>query len=68
MRGGMSHARIIDGPGHEGPAPIQAYLEALHRRHASADEGEVASYIPELSKADPNGYGIVIATVDGRVY
>ena len=30
--------------------------------------GEVASYIPELSKADPDHFGISLATLDGHVY
>jgi glutaminase len=31
-------------------------------------DGQIATYIPELSKADPNWFGISIATTDGRVY
>ena len=30
--------------------------------------GKPADYIPELGKADPNLFGIAIATVDGQVY
>ena len=30
--------------------------------------GEVASYIPELTKADPAWLGIALVTVDGHVY
>ncbi|MEZ6186633.1 MAG: glutaminase [Planctomycetota bacterium] len=30
--------------------------------------GEVAAYIPELAKADPNRWGIAVATLDGQVY
>lgn len=30
--------------------------------------GNVADYIPALKKANPNNYGIVIITVDGKVY
>jgi glutaminase len=32
------------------------------------DEGEVASYIPELALADPEWFGIALVTVDGSVY
>lgn len=32
------------------------------------DAGEVASYIPELAKADPNHLAIAIATTDGRLH
>jgi len=49
-------------------SPIQAFLEQLHARFATLNTGQVASYIPELAKADPAAFGIVIATVDGQVY
>jgi glutaminase len=49
-------------------SPIQAYLEKLHARFAGLDAGTVASYIPELARADPASFGIAIATVDGQVY
>ena len=52
----------------EPTSPIQRYLEALHRRHAELRSGEVASYIPELAKADPDLFGICLATTDGHVY
>lgn len=48
--------------------PLQAYLEALHERLAGVRDGEVASYIPELSRADPEWFGIALVTVDGHVY
>jgi glutaminase len=31
-------------------------------------EGAVADYIPELAKANPEDFGIVLATADGRIY
>lgn len=49
-------------------SPVQTYLEELHRRLAPLREGEVASYIPPLSKADPSWFGVCIATTDGNVY
>jgi len=50
------------------PSPIQQLLERLHERHAALRDGQVADYIPELAKADPDGFGICLATTDGRVY
>src|SRR5262249_43507996 len=41
---------------------------ALHERNKALREGEVATYIPELAKADPAWFGISIVTVDGYVY
>ena len=48
--------------------PIQDYLEQLHARCLELRDGEVATYIPELAKADPDWFGISLATSDGRVY
>ncbi|MBL8481695.1 MAG: glutaminase A [Rhodocyclaceae bacterium] len=48
--------------------PIQAYLEDLHARLAGIRDGDVASYIPELTRADPDWFGIALVTVDGHVY
>src|SRR5215510_3919773 len=48
--------------------PLQLYLDALHERNKALREGEVATYIPELAKADPAWFGISIVTVDGYVY
>jgi glutaminase len=49
-------------------SPVQTLLEDLHRRHLSDRSGEVASYIPELSTADPVWFGICLVTADGAVY
>lgn len=50
------------------PLPLQDYLEALHRRFRGLDDGAVASYIPELANANPDWFGICVATVDGHLY
>ncbi len=49
-------------------SPVQTYLERLHARHAGLATGEVATYIPELGKADPDWFAICLATTDGQVY
>ncbi len=49
-------------------SPIRRYLEELHARVSKLDTGHVATYIPELARADPASFGLVIATVDGHVY
>jgi glutaminase len=48
--------------------PIGSYLADLFARHRHVDLGEVATYIPELAKADPDDFAIAIATVDGKIY
>jgi glutaminase len=49
-------------------APVEDYLAELHRRISGVTGGKPADYIPELGKADPNLFGIAIATVDGQIY
>ena len=48
-------------------SPVLAHLERLHARYAADRSGVVASYIPELAKADADWFGVCIATVDGAV-
>lgn len=47
---------------------IQDFLEDLHARLAGCSDGAVADYIPELAKACPDDFGIVVAMADGRIY
>ncbi len=49
-------------------SPVQALLERLYDRHAGDMSGEVASYIPELARAEPSWFGIAMVTADGSVY
>jgi glutaminase len=49
-------------------SPVDAYLRRLHEKHAADSSGEVATYIPELGKADPEWFGIALTTTDGEVY
>lgn len=47
---------------------LQAIIEILHEEFATLKMGTVASYIPELAKANPDDFGISIVTVEGDVY
>lgn len=48
--------------------PLQQFLLRCHAEIAGDASGNVADYIPELSKADPSHFGISLATIDGHVY
>lgn len=48
-------------------APLREILNGLHTKYAAVKEGSVATYIPELAKADPNWFAISIVSVDGQV-
>ncbi len=47
---------------------IDTLLKNLHGRYKDLNEGEVATYIPELGKANPKHFGICIASVDGQIF
>jgi glutaminase len=51
-----------------GKHELQTLIEELHGKYAQLNDGNVATYIPELGKADPNDFGICIVTSDGRVF
>ena len=51
-------------PQHE----LQIVVEALHERYRSLNEGTVATYIPELSKANPDDFGISLVATTGQVF
>lgn len=44
------------------------YLVRLHAEIAEDTSGEVATYIPELGRADPDTFGIALVTLDGQIY
>lgn len=46
---------------------LQEIVEAVYQKHKDNRDGEVANYIPELAKADPEAFGIVVTTTDGGV-
>jgi len=49
-------------------SPIQACLHGLHAKFSTLQDGTVATYIPELAKANPDWFAIAIATTDGYIY
>ena len=50
------------------PSPVLEFLESLLEEYRDLDDGEVATYIPELGRADPSWFGIALVTVDGQVF
>lgn len=47
---------------------IQEIIDGVYEKYKDIDEGTVATYIPELAKADPNDFGICLTTVDGQIF
>lgn len=56
--GGQVHTMSIQ-------SQIQEVVDSVHEKYRTLNEGEVATYIPELSKVDPDGFGISVVTADG---
>jgi glutaminase len=51
-------------PQHE----LQILVDRLHAEYAADRDGEVATYIPELAKANPDEFGISVVTAEGRTF
>jgi len=51
-------------PRHE----MQALVEAMHAKYLPLTDGDVATYIPELGKANPDEFGVCLVTADGRIF
>jgi glutaminase len=49
-------------------AKFQQTLEMIYEKYKDVDEGDVATYIPELGKANPRHFGICLATAEGDVF
>jgi len=65
--------KIVQGVGNAivRPAPPPAlshFLKHCLDAYGGENQGAVADYIPELSKASPAHFGIGLATIDGQVY
>lgn len=64
----MNQLTMVPAGANQIRSSVQAYLEAIYRQYASFREGALASYIPELTRANPDWFGIALVTVDGHVY
>ncbi len=49
-------------------SPIEDLLHRVYDKYRDLRDGEIATYIPELTKANPEWFGMCIASVDGRVW
>ncbi|MEO8097715.1 MAG: glutaminase A [Acidobacteriota bacterium] len=52
----------------EDHSQIQEIVDMVYEKYRNVDDGAVATYIPELGKANPKHFGICLATVDGHIF
>jgi glutaminase len=43
-------------------------VQGTYEKYRGVNEGELATYIPELGKANPDHFGICVVTVDGQIF
>jgi len=48
--------------------PITRTLMAIQQRLAADGRGELATYIPQLATANPDHFGLALASLDGHIY
>ena len=49
-------------------SPFRNYLNDLHMKYRSLNDGVVADYIPELALISPELFGICVVTAEGQVF
>ena len=47
---------------------LKEQIRMLHEKHRGVQDGNVATYIPELGKANPEHFGISVVTADGQEF
>jgi len=43
-------------------------IDEIYEKYRNVEEGQVATYIPELGKADPRDFGICLVTAEGQTF
>jgi hypothetical protein len=59
---------MIKAPSEPVDGPIDNVLQELHARLHRVTDGSIASFLPELFRAQPEWFGLSIATLDGHIY
>ena len=58
----------MSGTADQNFSPILSCLWQLHEKYRTNFDGQVATYIPELARVNPQLFGIALVTADGQVY
>ncbi|MGT2438413.1 glutaminase A [Bradyrhizobium betae] len=63
-----SAASGLRSTGYPTKPPLRRFLTDCHEEFRADNSGELADYIPELKRANPDHFGIALVTIDGHVY
>ncbi|WP_314958491.1 glutaminase A [Bradyrhizobium cosmicum] len=63
-----SAAGVTRSTGYPSKPPLRRFLTDCHEEFRTDKSGELADYIPELKRANPDHFGIALVTIDGHVY
>ncbi|WP_431203468.1 glutaminase A [Bradyrhizobium betae] len=63
-----SPASGLRSTGYPTKPPLRRFLTDCHEEFRADNSGELADYIPELKRANPDHFGIALVTIDGHVY
>lgn len=63
-----SQASVPRSTGYPTRPPLRRFLADCHEEFRADNSGELADYIPELKRANPDHFGIALVTIDGHVY
>lgn len=47
---------------------LQDVIDRIYEKYKNVEDGTVATYIPELGKANPDHFGICLTTAGGRIF
>lgn len=64
----IAAAAVLTLPLHAQSSAVQQAVDAAFAKYRTLQEGKNADYIPALAKVDPNLFGIVVVTPDGKTY
>ncbi|MET4277191.1 MULTISPECIES: glutaminase A [unclassified Bradyrhizobium] len=63
-----SAASVTRSTGYPTKPPLRRFLTACYEEFQADNSGELADYIPELKRANPDHFGIALVTIDGHIY
>jgi len=68
MQSAQGSETPLNGRTRDDASRLQDVIDRIYEKYRNVEDGTVATYIPELGKANPDHFGICLATAGGRVF